>query len=47
MTYGTIAPDVARRLLDAGRVDEAFTIINGARAAEDGKSFMVGHRRPG
>lgn len=43
LTYGTIAPDVARRLLDAGRVDEAFTIIKGARAAEDGKSFRIFH----
>ncbi len=41
LTYGTIAPDVARRLLDAGRVDEAFGIITRARAAEDGKSFRT------
>lgn len=41
LTYGTIAPDVARRLLDAGRVDEAFDIVNRARAAEDGKAFRV------
>ncbi len=41
LTYGTIAPDVARRLLDAGRVDEAFDIVTRARAAEDGKSFRM------
>ena len=41
LTYGTIAPDVARRLLDAGRVDEAFEIITRARAAEDGKPFRI------
>ena len=43
LTYGTIAPDVARRLLDAGRVDEAFDIISRARAAEDEKPFRVFH----
>lgn len=44
LTYGTIAPDVARRLLDAGRVDEAFDIVTRAREAEDGKPFrMFGH----
>jgi hypothetical protein len=41
LTYGTIAPDVARRLLDAGRVDEAFAIITRARAAEDGKALRI------
>jgi tetratricopeptide (TPR) repeat protein len=41
LTYGTIAPDVARRLLDAGRVDEAFDIVTRARAAEDGTSFRM------
>lgn len=41
LTYGTIAPDVARRLLDAGRTDEAFEIIGRARAAEDGASFRI------
>ena len=41
LAYGTIAPDVARRLLDAGRVDEAFDIVTRARAAEDGKSFRM------
>ena len=43
LTYGTIAPDVARRLLDAGRVDEAFDIITRARAAEEAKSFRMFH----
>lgn len=41
LTYGTIAPDVARRLLDADRVDEAYKIIMGAKAAEDGKPFRM------
>jgi hypothetical protein len=41
LTYGTIAPDVARRLLDAGRVDEAFEIVTRARAAEDGKPLRL------
>lgn len=41
LTYGTIAPDVARRLLDAGRIDEAFDIVARARAAEDGKPFRM------
>lgn len=41
LTYGTIAPDVARRLLDADRVDEAYDIIMGARAAEEEKSFRM------
>src|SRR6056297_1503270 len=37
LTYGTIAPGVARRLLDAGRVAEAHGIVTRARAAEQGK----------
>ena len=41
LTYGTIAPDVARRLLNAGRVDEAFDIVARARAAENGKALRV------
>ena len=41
LTYGTIAPNVARRLLEAGRVQEAFDIVEGARAAEDGKSLRL------
>lgn len=43
LTYGTIAPDVARRLLEAGRNEEAFDIVNRARAAEDGKPFRMHH----
>lgn len=43
LTYGTIAPDVARRLLDAGRVNEAFDIVSRARAAENEKPFRVFH----
>lgn len=43
LTYGTIAPNVARRLLDAGRVDEAFDIVARARAAEGDKSFRMFH----
>ena len=31
LTYGTIAADVARRLLDAGRVDEAMQIVLNSR----------------
>lgn len=41
LTYGTIAPDVARRLLEAGRVDEAHEIVLRAREAEQGKSFRM------
>lgn len=41
LTYGTIAPDVARRLLDAGRTQEAFDIVNRSRAADEGKSFRM------
>lgn len=41
LTYGTIAPDVARRLLNAGRVDEAFDIVTRARAADEGKSYRM------
>ncbi|MBM3606177.1 MAG: hypothetical protein FJX25_16065 [Alphaproteobacteria bacterium] len=43
LTYGTIAPDVARRLLDAGRVEEASCIVERARAAEGGQSFRMLH----
>jgi len=39
LTYGTIAPDVARRLLDAGRVEEACEIISKARAADQARNF--------
>ena len=41
LTYGTIAPDVARRLLDAGRVQEAFEIITRARDAEAGQAIRL------
>ena len=41
LTYGTIAPDVARRLLDADRVDEAVNIIDCARAADSDNSFRM------
>ena len=37
LTYGTIAPDVARRLLDAGCVDEAYGIVTRARSTEAGQ----------
>lgn len=37
LTYGTIAPDVAARLLAAGRADEALAVIEGARARRVGK----------
>lgn len=41
LTYGTIAPDVARRLLDAGRVEEAMQIVLNCREAEKGDSFRM------
>ena len=41
LTFGTIAPDVARRVLDAGRIDEAFGIVTRARTAEEGKPFRM------
>lgn len=41
LTYGTIAPDVARRLIDAGRLDDALGLIERARAAEGAKSFRA------
>jgi hypothetical protein len=41
LTYGTIAPDVAPRLLDAGRVDEAVDIIARARAADETRGFRT------
>lgn len=39
LTYGTIAPGVARRLLDSGRTDEAATILRNARAANTGRDW--------
>jgi len=44
LTYGTIAAQVARRLLDVGRIDEAFKIVTRARAAEDNTPFRICHR---
>jgi len=41
LTFGTIAPGVARRLLAAGRVDDAFDIVRGAMAAEQGAAFRL------
>ncbi len=43
LTYATIAPSVARRLLDADRVDEAHQIIERARAADAKKPFRRLH----
>jgi hypothetical protein len=34
LTFGTIAPDVAKRLLAAGRAEEALKIVEASRAAE-------------
>jgi len=39
LTYGTIAPDVARRLIDAGRVQEANDILRRCRAREADTPF--------
>jgi hypothetical protein len=41
LTYGTIAPDVARRLLDAGRVDQAMQIVLNSRDAEKGSAYRM------
>jgi hypothetical protein len=41
LTYGTIAPAVARRLLDAGRVQEAFDVLTRARTAEAGQAMRL------
>ena len=41
LTYGTIAPDVAHRLIDADRLDEALSLIERARAAETAKGFTA------
>ena len=43
LTYGTIAPDVARRLLDAGRVEEAMQIVLNSHEAEKGGSHRIFH----
>lgn len=39
LTYGTIAPDVAQRLLAVGRVQEAYEIIQNAMAREADSPF--------
>ncbi|QDA36266.1 hypothetical protein E4191_19325 (plasmid) [Paracoccus liaowanqingii] len=41
LTYATIAPGVARRLLDAGRIEDALAIIERAKTAESAKSFRM------
>lgn len=41
LTYGTIAPDVARRLIDAGRVQEAHDIARRSMAREADTQFRV------
>ncbi|MCC5955621.1 MAG: hypothetical protein JJU07_05920 [Natronohydrobacter sp.] len=41
LTYGTIAPSVARRLIDAGRVEEAYEIANNSLARDAQKSFHM------
>ena len=41
LTYATIAPAVARRLLDAGRIEEALGVSERARAAEGARSFIM------
>ena len=41
LTYGTIAPDVARRLLAAGRVQEAYDIARRSMARETDSTFRM------
>ncbi len=41
LTYGTIAPRVARRLLDAGRVDDAMIVVGRAMAADVENSYRL------
>jgi hypothetical protein len=41
LTYGTIAPDVARRLLAAGRVQEAYDIAHRSMAREADSTFRM------
>ena len=43
LTYGTIAPGVARRLLDAGRVEDAYDIVTRARATERNSAVRMFH----
>ncbi|MGO4907690.1 DUF6880 family protein [Pseudorhodobacter sp. W20_MBD10_FR17] len=40
LTYSTIAPDIAARLLAAGRADEALAVVEGARARRGGKEVF-------
>ena len=44
LTYGTIAPGVAWRLLDADRVDEALAIVRTAMAADAESSYRPSRR---
>ena len=41
LTYHTIAPSVAERLLAAGRADEALAMVEAARAKYDGRGWDV------
>lgn len=41
LTYGTIAPGVARRLIDAGRVEEAHDILRNSMAREADTQFRM------
>ncbi len=41
LTYGTIAPDVARRLLAAGRVQEAYDIARRSMVREADSTFRM------
>lgn len=41
LTYGTIAPDVARRLLAAGRVQQAYDVSRRAMAREAESTFRM------
>ena len=40
-TYGKIAPDVARRLIDAGRASEAYDILHASMARETDTPFRI------
>ena len=41
LTYGTIAPGVARRLIDAGRASEAYDILLASMARETDTPFRI------
>lgn len=43
LTYSTIAPDIAARLLAAGRAEEALQVIERARARRQGKEAFFDH----